>query len=49
MANTKISDLGDRRIASGLPEIRIPAKGDGIAKPGDVVGIIRWALGLCNR
>jgi len=42
MANTKISDLGDRRIAiSGLPEIRIPAKGNGIAKPGDVVGIVR--------
>lgn len=40
MANTKISDLGDRRIAiSGLPEIRIPALGDGTAKPGDQVGI----------
>lgn len=40
MANTKISDLGDRRIAiSGLPEIRKPALGDGTAKPGDIVGI----------
>lgn len=42
MANTKISHLGDRRIAvSGLPEIRIPALGNGTAKPGDVVGIVR--------
>jgi hypothetical protein len=42
MANTKISHLGDRRIAiSGLPEIRLPALGNGIAKPGDVVGIVR--------
>lgn len=40
MANTKISDLGGREIAiSGLPEIRIPAMGDGTAKPGEVVGI----------
>ena len=40
MANTKISDLGGRDIAiSGLPEIRIPAMGDGTAKPGDLVGI----------
>lgn len=42
MANTKISHLGDRRIAiSGLPEIRIPALGNGVVKPGDVVGIVR--------
>lgn len=42
MANTKISHLGDRRIAiSGLPEIRLPALGNGTAKPGDVVGIVR--------
>lgn len=40
MAKTKISDLGDRRIAvSGLPEIRKPAIADGTAKPGDLVGI----------
>lgn len=41
MANTKISDLGSRRIAiSGLPEIRKPALGDGTCKPGDIVGVI---------
>ena len=40
MANTKISDLGDRRIAiSGLPEVRKPALGNGTAKPGDIVAI----------
>lgn len=40
MVNTKISQLGSRDIAiSGLPEIRIPAMGDGTAKPGDLVGI----------
>ena len=40
MANTKISHLGSRDIAlSGLGEIRIPALGDGTAKPGDLVGI----------
>lgn len=40
MANTKISDLGSRKIAvSGLGEIRIPALGNGTAKPGDVVGV----------
>lgn len=40
MANNKISDLGGRDIAvSGLPEIRIPAMGNGTAKPGDLVGI----------
>jgi hypothetical protein len=40
MSNTKISDLGSRRIAiSGLPEIRKTALGNGTAKPGDVVGV----------
>jgi hypothetical protein len=40
MANTKISDLGSRKIAlSGLGEIYLPALGDGTAKPGDMVGI----------
>ena len=41
MAKLKISDLGSRKIAlSGLGEIYRPAKGDGTAKPGDLVGII---------
>lgn len=40
MANTKISDLGSRKISlSGLGEIKIPALGNGVAKPGDIVGI----------
>lgn len=40
MVKTKISDLGDRRIAiSGLPETRKPALGNGTAKPGDIVGV----------
>jgi len=39
MVKTKISDLGSREIAvSGLGEIRKPALGDGISKPGDAVG-----------
>lgn len=42
MANTKLSHLpgGSRKVCrSGLPEIRIPALGNGIAKPGDSVGV----------
>ena len=40
MVNTKISDLGSRKIAlSGKEEIRVPAKGDGTSKSGDAVGI----------
>jgi len=40
MVNTKISHLGGRAIAiSPGGEIRIPALGDGTAKPGDLVGI----------
>jgi hypothetical protein len=41
MANDKISDLGDRRIALGNNEIRIPALGNGTAKAGQVVGLVR--------
>ncbi len=41
MVNTKISHLGSRKIAlSGLGEVKESALGDGIAKPGDLVGII---------
>lgn len=42
MANTKISDLGSRKICvSDIDEKRIPALGNGVAKPGDVVAIVR--------
>lgn len=42
MANTKISDLGSRKICvSDINEKRIAALGNGTAKPGDVVGIVR--------
>jgi len=41
MENTQISDLGSRKIAVGpmSGEITIPALGNGIAKPGEAVGI----------
>jgi len=39
MANTKISDLGNEICLSAGEEIRIPALGNGVAKPGEVVGI----------
>jgi len=39
MANTKISDLGNEICLSAGEEIRIPALGNGIAKPGEIVGI----------
>jgi len=40
MAKTKISDLGGREIIiSGKPHKLIPALGNGVAKPGDSVGI----------
>jgi len=39
MTNTKISNLGSRRICLGTEESRIPAIGNGVAKPGDIVGI----------
>ena len=36
----KYTDLGSRDVAlSGLGEIRRPALGDGVSRPGDVVGI----------
>lgn len=39
MANTKISHLGTRKISLSGNERRIPALGNGVAKPGDIVGI----------
>ena len=39
MANTKISDLGDEIALSAKGQVRIAALGNGIAKPGERVGI----------
>lgn len=39
MANTKISDLGNEICLSAGEEIRIPALGNGTAKPGELVGV----------
>jgi hypothetical protein len=39
MANTKISNLGSRKISLLPDEVRKPALGNGTAKPGDIVGI----------
>jgi hypothetical protein len=39
MANTKISDLGPEIALSSGGETRIPALGNGTAKPGHLVGI----------
>jgi len=39
MANTKISDLGNEICLSAGEEIRIPALGNGTAKPGEIVGV----------
>jgi hypothetical protein len=40
MVNTKITDLGGRKIAlSPFPEIKLGALGDGTSKPGDLVYI----------
>jgi len=39
MANTVISDLGNEICLSAGEEIRLPALGNGIAKPGEIVGI----------